>query len=102
MRLIDADAFNNVLMDAQSECKKNGGNFRYGVLSNVRANLAGMPTFSESVEPGVDFVRVVRCRECKYWDRRECGSYGTCESENMSICGFTDADWFCADGRMKE
>ena len=43
-RLIDADAFDEALQNAQTECKKNGGNFRYGVLSNVRANLATMPT----------------------------------------------------------
>ena len=46
---------------------------------------------------------VTRCKNCKHWIRRECGSYGTCESENMNICGFTDANWFCADGeRMKD
>lgn len=44
MRLIDADAFDKVLSDAQSECKRNGGNFRVGVLSNVRENLAKAPT----------------------------------------------------------
>ena len=44
---------------------------------------------------------VVRCKDCKHWNRRECGSYGTCESENMNICGFTDADWFCADRERK-
>ena len=44
MRLIDADAFDLVLKNVQSECKKSGGNFRFGVLSNVRANLAKMPT----------------------------------------------------------
>lgn len=44
MRLIDADAFDKVLKDAQTECKKNGGNFRFGVLNNVRANLAKAPT----------------------------------------------------------
>ena len=49
MRLIDADAFDNVLQNAQTECKKSGGNFRYGVLSNVRANLAKMPTVSGGI-----------------------------------------------------
>ena len=46
MRLIDADAFDKVLKDAQLECKKNGGNFRYGVLATVRANLEKAPTVS--------------------------------------------------------
>lgn len=45
---------------------------------------------------------LIRCKDCKHWNRRECGSYGTCESENMNICGFTDADWFCADGARRQ
>lgn len=44
MRLIDADALDKTLVEAQAECKKNGGNFRFGVLSNVRANIANAPT----------------------------------------------------------
>ena len=45
MRLIDADAFDKVLSDAQNECKKkSGGNFRYGFLSTVRANMLKQPT----------------------------------------------------------
>ena len=49
----------------------------------------------------ITVAELVRCKDCKHWNRRECGSYGTCESENMNICGFTDADWFCADGERK-
>ena len=44
MRMIDADTFDKRLADAQSECKKNGGNFRYGMLNQVRGNLAEQPT----------------------------------------------------------
>lgn len=47
MRLIDADAFDKMLVDAQAECKSNGGNFRFGVLSNVRENLRMMPTIEQ-------------------------------------------------------
>ena len=43
-RLIDADAFDKALEDAQIQCKRNGGNFRFGVLSTVRANLKNAPT----------------------------------------------------------
>ena len=42
--MIDADAFDRMLEGAQAECRRNGGNFRVGVLSTVRANLAKMPT----------------------------------------------------------
>ena len=43
-RLIDADALDKMLAGAQAECKRNGGNFRVGVLSNVRENIANVPT----------------------------------------------------------
>lgn len=49
MRLIDADAFDKALEDAQIQCKRNGGNFRFGVLSTVRANLENAPTVGEWV-----------------------------------------------------
>ena len=44
MRLIDADALDTLLKDAQTECKRNGGNFRFGVLNTIRENIAKMPT----------------------------------------------------------
>lgn len=40
MKLIDADAFDAVLVDAQKRAKNN---FQYGFLSSVRANLADVP-----------------------------------------------------------
>lgn len=46
MRLIDADALDKMIADAQAECKRNGGNFRVGVLSNVRENIANVPTIA--------------------------------------------------------
>ena len=48
------------------------------------------------------FRELVRCKDCKYWKRRECGTYGTCESENMNMAGFFDSDWYCADGERRE
>ena len=45
MRLIDADMFEESLKQAQNECRrKEGGNFLFGFLSKVRANLEKMPT----------------------------------------------------------
>lgn len=73
MRVIDADAFDNVLKDAQTECKKNGGNFRFGVLNNVRANLAKAPTIGGwiSVEdrlPDAAGVMVLVTAHNRYYD----------------------------------
>jgi hypothetical protein len=44
MRPVDADALDNMLAGAQIECKRNGGNFMFGVLSTVRENIKMMPT----------------------------------------------------------
>lgn len=84
MRLIDADAFDKVLKDAQTECRKNGGNFRFGVLGEVRGNLALFPT--------VDRPEIVRCKDCKHYKTIHCTCDGCCISD----------DWFCADGERAE
>lgn len=85
MRLIDADAFDKMLIEAQSKCKKIGGNFRFGVLGNVRANLALFPT--------VDRPEIVRCKDCTYRGEINCPQYyrRTELSDN----------YFCADVEMK-
>lgn len=86
MRLIDADAFDRMLIEAEAKCKKNGGNFRFGVLENIRANLALFPT--------VDSPAVVRCKDC---DNKECWG-----RDGNVVCGIDGTphlpDWFCADG----
>ena len=84
MRLIDADAFDKMLIEAQSKCKKSGGNFRFGVLGNVRANLAVFPT--------VDRPEIVRCRDCKHGEPGACGYGVDCDGV------WHNDDWFCADG----
>lgn len=42
-RLVDADVLDNMLADAQSRCKRNGWNYRFGVLSTVRENIKTIP-----------------------------------------------------------
>ena len=48
-----------------------------------------------------DLVAVVRCKDCKHWDRDD-----TEECDNSdSVCfhnGWCEPDWFCADGEEKE
>ena len=88
MRLIDADAFDKMLIEAQAKCKKNGGNFRFGVLGNVRVNLALFPT--------VDRPEIVRCKDCKFWNND--GIITTCEKH---IGNGYPGDWFCADGEHR-
>ena len=82
MRLIDADAFDKMLIEAQAECRKNGGNFRFGVLGEVRGNLALFPT--------ADCPEIVRCKDCVFRDNRD----GMCEHVQQ----VRNPDWYCADG----
>ena len=85
MRLIDADAFDKMLIEAQAKCKKNGGNFRFGVLENIRANLALFPT--------VDRPAVVRCKDCQYYN----SLMGYCKDGRS----YPSPNWFCADGKVR-
>ena len=91
MRLIDADAFDKVLQNAQTECKKSGGNFRYGVLSNVRANLAKMPTVSvETTRPianGDDSYVCDNCGETVGWEELDVFGIDPVKYEYCPGCG---------------
>lgn len=42
--MIDADALDEFLFEAQKSCQQRGEYFRFGVLSNVRANIMNAPT----------------------------------------------------------
>ena len=94
MRLIDADAFDKVLEDAQIQCKRNGGNFRFGVLSRVRANLKNAPTVGEGMAEALDCYRrqfqhdgwiICEQKKCKWrCEGRNVGlDHGYCASNNL-------------------
>lgn len=95
-RLIDADAFDEVLQNAQTECKKSGGNFRYGVLSNVRANLAKMPTFSggtaRPIANGDDSYICDACGETVGWEKLDVFGIDPVKYEYCPGCG-RKVDW---------
>ena len=89
MRLIDVDAFDKMLIEAQAKCKKDGGNFRFGVLGNVRANLALFPT--------VDRPEIVRCKDCKNMKWADVNDETVfCRLQEMAHSW----DFFCADGEL--
>lgn len=61
--------------------------------------------------PTVDAVPVVRCRDCKWWDKKPDSLYGYCHaykywhlSERLKIGIYRvyKGDWFCADGERRE
>ena len=39
-------------------------------------------------EKGIEFVQVVRCKDCKWHEKAD--------------CVWNDAEWFCADGERRE
>ena len=50
-----------------------------------------------------DAPEVVRCKDCKYWDRTECID-GDCFCEKMfgrNMGYFTKENWYCAEGEKK-
>ena len=103
-KLIDADVFDSILQDAQAECKKNGGNFRFGVLNSVRANLAN--------QPAVDAAPVVRCAYCKHCFDLSSDPMEPYDGESEWYCERFDRDtsayeidpyrFFCADGERRD
>lgn len=76
--LISRKAFDASLAEAQYKCKSNGGNFRFGVLSNVRENLAK--------QPAVDAVPLDKLCE---WMNVHCGRPNYC---NGRLCGECNLD----------
>lgn len=58
MRLIDADALDKMLMDAQAVSKEKGGNFRCGVIGSVRENIRMMPTIEQPKEQQLKWIPV--------------------------------------------
>lgn len=80
MRLIDADYFDKMLIDAQAECADKNNTFKYGFLSTVRANLDRCPSVdAEPVKRGkwlchrvsrigntcIEHVQTEKCSVCK-------------------------------------
>ena len=58
----------------------------------VNGELPKPTTFED-----LDYVKVVRCKDCKYWDDN--GIITKCEKH---IGNGYPGDWFCADGQHKE
>ena len=97
MRLIDADA----LIDSMS-------------LSDYGAETEALETIAKA--PTIDAVEVVRCKDCKYWDKdtlRHTGNdfaeWDEAECEMLvrrdgwrKIDLYTCDDHFCADGERKD
>lgn len=85
MRLIDADALQNILLPITTALEHEYGSIG-GAVSGCMKHIDNAPT--------IDAAPVVRCRECKYRD-------GTPGQPNIQ-CGQMHEDDFCSYGERKE
>lgn len=105
MRLIDADKLEDVL--AKHQTHYYGDSDYYEGISQG-FNLA---IYDVKETPTIDAVEVVRCKDCRWFDKTEDSSYGYCHamkhtylSKNweISIYRTYKEDFYCADGEKKE
>ena len=85
MRLIDANAMRNDWLE-------NGENEYVYDTNAVLDSIDAQPT--------IDAVPVVRCKECKYYDRDECQNPYIFMSDGAHL--YTQPDDFCSYGERKD
>ena len=98
MRLIDADALQNILLPITTALEHEYGNLG-GAVSGCMKHIDNATT--------VDAVSVVRCRECEHWKPSGSKAGNTfSDMEYIGGCEFTnyyrrESD-FCSYGERKE
>ena len=123
MRLIDADATIKYLREFRcKDCDRRKGmkngkiRFCYEIGDAPCRACDIWDTvdyfLDEDISPTVDAVQIVRCRDCKWWDRKDDNShYGYChackhgyhsEHWQIGIYRVYKEDFFCADGEKEE
>ena len=48
--------------------------------------------------PTIDAVPVVRCKDCKYWEKQKDSAQGQC----ILSGNYPTSAWFCANGERKD
>ena len=96
MRQIDADALLDAIdRERETLIEEGRTGAEHVVVHHARRLIEDMPT--------VDAVRVVRCKDCWYFqaNNAEEGDWsGCCTNAYLPMNGTTvDGWWFCADGR---
>ena len=78
-------------------------------MSNFNDLLAA--ALEEAKRSQKDIVEVVRCKDCRWWTKREESNYGYCHAAKhgyysrnweISIYRTYSEDFFCADGERKD
>ena len=91
MRLIDADALKNALI----ECTPYAID---PVYRNTNSNI-DMFTIMDILDelPTIEAIPVVRCKDCKYYDTIGCSKgFGWCENIDRG----TSDNFYCANGKQ--
>ena len=87
MRIIDADAFDECLKNAEIEATKKRRYVFSGAINTIRGNLANAPT----IEP-----QIIRCKNCKYRNTEECPMHYE-EWVRHEEGGYIDSDYVAYD-----
>ena len=95
MRLIDADKLIGKLKELRDiwvgfEESHSFGTGMYQAYDTAVDEVNETPT--------VDAVKVVRCKDCKYWEKQQYSYQGRCWRLEMYPTGA----WYCASGKRKE
>ena len=89
MRLIDADAFDDILADGEIKARKSRKYVLESAINTIRGNLAQMP----SAQP--EQSEIIRCKDCKRWNtviNRKKAEYGLCQIQTQ-LRAFKRDDW---------
>ena len=93
MRLIDADALQNILLTITTALEHEYGSLG-GAVSGCMKHIDNAPT--------VDAVPVVRCRECEHWDGSVCEVHSEWPDQySTGHMDYTEADDFCSYGERR-
>ena len=90
MRLIDADALQNILLPIATALEHEYGSLG-GAVSECMKHIDNAPT--------IDAVPVIRCRECKWW--QEDDDIGHCDNPD-GLDNYAKPEDFCSYGERKE
>lgn len=94
-RLIDADRLAKVVEDM--------ADYPWNAKAAPGSWRAAFEEFLDYIDdaPTVDAVEVVRCKDCKYWERPKIGT-GTCDRMMGDQFGYCDTYDFCRCGVRRE
>ena len=105
MRLIDADALEELFREVigslsrKTDCNLN---FEYMIRTSAMTieMIKDAPTIVEFegdinkvIVKGEEYHKIVRCKDCKFWDREDdkngyCAEMGLCEIHEKHYCGW--------------